>query len=281
MSEERKHALLSASSAHRWLSCPPSARLGENCADTGSTFAEEGTEAHTLGEFKIKHALGLTDNSQNPIPIMKYFNSEMDGCTTDFAVFVLELLDKAYHASPDPLLLLEQKLDYSMYAPEGFGTCDVVIIADRTLYVVDFKYGSGVLVSAEDNPQLMLYALAVLEMYDGVYDIEEVCMAIYQPRREHTSFCTKPAAELFEWAESVLKPAAALAYAGEGEFQVGEQCQFCKVRSECRACAEHNMALTKYAFRKPPLLEDDEIESILTQVDELLDWAKGIQKHVL
>jgi len=279
MTEERQHALLSASAAHRWIACPPSARIGEHKEDKSTRYADEGTEAHILGEFKVKQALGLADASQSPVPSMKYFNSEMDDYTTDYAVFVLELMEKAYQISKDPILIQEQRLDYSKYAPEGFGTCDVVIVADKTLYVADFKYGAGVLVDAENNPQLMLYALAALDTYDGIYDIEEVCMAIYQPRREHTSFCNKTADELRQWAEEVVIPAATLAYAGEGEFNVGDHCQFCRAKAECRARAEHNMALTKEAFKLPPLLDDDEIPTILSQLDELVNWANSVKEY--
>jgi len=273
------HALLSASSAERWIRCLPSARLSETKADSGSKYAAEGTEAHVLAEFKVNQCLGLTDKSQDPTATLKYFSSEMDDHTTDYAVFVLELLDKAYQACREPMLLLEEKLDYSTFAPEGYGTADALIIADYTMYVCDFKYGQGVLINAEDNAQLRLYAIAALETYGFLYDIEKVCMCVFQPRREHISMSVKSVADIYEWAETVVKPAAKLAYAGEGNFCVGDHCKFCRVRAECRARAEHNLDLTRKAFKKPDLLEDDEISELLGQLDGFISWAESVQEH--
>ena len=222
----------------------------------------------------------MADKSQDPTPTLQYFNSQMDECTTDYAVFVLELLEKAYQASADPLFLLEQKLDYSKFAPEGFGTCDCLIVADYTMYVVDFKYGAN-LVFAENNPQLMLYALAALDLYGGIYNIERVCMAIFQPRREHISMSVKSTTDLYKWAEDSLKPAAQLAFAGEGEFAVGDHCQFCKVNAQCRARYDHNMEITRQMFKQPALLEDSEIVFLLGQLDGFKSWADAVQTHAL
>ena len=277
--KERAHSPLGPSSAHRWIACPPSVKLSQLYADKSSNYAAIGTEAHMLAEYKIRHCLGLVDKSQCPIPNLKHYDAEMDDCTTDFAVYVLNLFDKAHQASRDPELLLEERLDYSTFVPEGFGTCDVVIAADYTAYVSDFKYGQGVLVSAERNPQLMLYALGLLEMYGHIYDIEQVHMSIFQPRREHISTTVLSVQEIYDWAETILKPAAQLAYRGEGECKVGDHCQFCRARAECRARAAHNMKITRQAFRLPPLLTDEEIESLLEQLDGFISWAKSIQDH--
>ena len=274
-----KHALLSASSSHRWLNCPPSARLCETYEDKGSGYAAEGTDAHTLGEYKLKRALG--NKAKDPTENLTYFNEEMDECANGYAAYILELVETAKQTCPDPQVLIEQRLDFSKYVEGGFGTGDCVVIADGTLHIVDYKHGQGVLVEAEDNPQMKLYALGALEIFDGIYDIDTVSMTIYQPRRENVSTHTVFKESLYQWAEEVLKPAAELAYAGEGKYQCGEWCQFCKAKHECRARAERNMELARYDFNLPPKLEDDEIESILARVDDLVAWASDIKEYAL
>ena len=274
-----KHALLSASSSHRWLNCPPSVRLSEHYVDQGSEYTAEGTEAHALCEYKLKTALGL--RSSNPTATLHYYCDEMEDCANGYAAFILELVATAKQTCRDPIVLIEQRLDFSRYVRDGFGTGDCVLIADGTLHVVDYKHGQGVLVEAEGNPQMMLYALGALELFDGIYDISTVSMTIYQPRRENVSTHTVFKESLYQWAEDVLRPASEQAYAGEGAFRCGDWCRFCKAKSECRVRAEENMALARYDFRKPPLLEDDEVESILAHVDELIAWASDIKEYAL
>ena len=274
-----KHALLSASSSHRWLNCPPSARLSEHYADQGSEYAAEGTEAHSLCEYKLKTALGL--KASNPTANLRYYFEEMEDCANGYAAFILELVETARQTCRDPIVLIEQRLDFSRYVRDGFGTGDCVLIADGTLHVVDYKHGQGVLVEAEGNPQMMLYALGALELFDGIYDISTVSMTIYQPRRENISTHTVFKESLYQWAEDVLRLASEQAYAGEGALRCGDWCRFCKAKSECRARAEENMALARYDFRKPPLLTDDEVESILARVDELITWATDIKEYAL
>ena len=274
-----KHALLSASSSHRWLNCPPSARLSEHYADQGSEYAAEGTEAHALCEYKLKNALGM--RAENPAATLRYYSDEMEDCANGYAAFILELVETARQTCRDPIVLIEQRLDFSRYVRDGFGTGDCVLIADGTLHVVDYKHGQGVLIEAEGNPQMMLYALGALELFDGIYDISTVSMTIYQPRRENVSTHTVFKESLYQWAEEVLRPASEQAYAGEGAFRCGDWCRFCKAKSECRARAEENMALARYDFRKPPLLTDDEVEFILARVDELIAWATGIKEYAL
>lgn len=274
-----KHALLSASSSHRWLHCPPSARLSESYEDKGSDYAAEGTDAHTLCEYKLRKALGLP--AEDPTNDLTYFNSEMDDYASGYATFVLELVEAAKRTCSDPQVLIEQRLDFSRHVENGFGTGDCVIIADGTLHIVDFKYGQGLLVQAKDNPQMMLYALGALGIFDGIYDISTVAMTIYQPRRDNISTQVVFKESLYQWADEVLKPAAELAFAGAGEFQCGEWCCFCKAKHECRARAEHNLDLAKYEFQRPPLLMDDEVEAILGQVDELVSWASDIKDYAL
>lgn len=273
------HALLSASSSHRWLHCPPSARLCEGYDDKGSNFAAEGTDAHALCEYKLRAALGM--EAKDPTEDLSWYDAEMEESTTGYAAFVMELVEEAKKNCSDPVVLIEQKLDYSRYVAEGFGTGDCVIIADGTLHIVDFKYGRGILVEAEDNPQMMLYALGALELFDCLYDIDTVSMTIFQPRRGNVSTYTLPKADLYEWADTVLAPAAELAWSGEGEYHCGEWCQFCKAKADCRERANANMELAKYEFKQPPLLTDEEVEEILGRIDELIAWASDIRDYAL
>ena len=274
-----KHALLSASSSHRWLNCPPSARLCENYDDKGSDFAAEGTDAHTLCEYKLKKALGIP--AKNPTDNLSWYSAEMEDCANGYAAFVTELVEDAKKSCPDPVVLIEQRLDYSKYVAEGFGTGDCVIIADGTLHIVDYKHGRGVLVEADENPQMKLYALGALELFDCIYDISTVSMTIYQPRRSNVSTFTVPKEELYNWADNVLIPVAELAFEGGGEYRCGEWCQFCKAKADCRKRAEANLELAKYEFRQPPLLTDEEVEEILGKLDGLTSWANDIRDYAL
>lgn len=273
------HALLSASSSHRWLHCPPSARLCEGYDDKGSNFAAEGTDAHALCEYKLRAALGM--EAKDPTEDLSWYDAEMEESANGYAAFVMELVEEAKKNCSDPVVLIEQRLDYSRYVAEGFGTGDCVIIADGTLHIVDFKYGRGILVEAEDNPQMMLYALGALELFDCLYDIDTVSMTIFQPRRGNVSTYTLSKADLYEWADTVLAPAAELAWSGEGEYHCGEWCQFCKAKADCRERANANMELAKYEFKQPPLLTDEEVEEILGRIDELIAWASDIRDYAL
>ena len=273
------HALLSASSSHRWLNCPPSARLCEGYDDKGSNFAAEGSDAHSLCEFKLRKALGM--EAKDPTEDLSWYDAEMEESASGYAAFVMELVAEAKKTCSDPVVLIEQRLDYSKYVQSGFGTGDCVLISDGTLHIVDFKYGRGVLVEAEDNPQMKLYALGALEIFDCLYDIDTVSMTIYQPRRANVSTFTLTRQELLDWAETVLVPTAELAYAGDGEYHCGEWCQFCKAKADCRERARANMELARYEFRQPPLLTDEEVEEILGKLDSLMDWASDIKDYAL
>ena len=270
-----KHALLSASSSHRWLNCNPSARLEQEFADRETEAAAEGTAAHALAEHKLRKALKMRTKK----PISKYDSDEMDAYTDGYVEFVLEQLAEAKKDCKDPLILVEQKLDFSCFVPDGFGTGDCIIIADKTLHIIDLKYGQGILVEAEGNPQMMLYALGALRLFGSLYDIETVSMTIYQPRRENVSTWSIPVDALMEWTENTLKPKAELAFKGEGEFQPGSWCTFCKAAVKCRARAEAKLQLAQYEFAMPPLLTDEEIEDILARLDDLTKWANEIQAY--
>jgi len=273
------HALLSASSSHRWLACPPSARLCESYEDKGSEYAQQGTDAHSLCQNKLEQALGI--QSEDPTENLTYYDAEMESCAESYAAYVMETVAKARETCPDPVVLVEQRLDYSRWVESGFGTGDCVIVADGTLSVIDFKYGKGLLVEAEKNPQMMCYALGALELFDALYDIDTVNMTIFQPRRENLSTYTVSRDELLRWADEVLDPAAKLAYAGEGEFKAGEHCQFCKAKATCRKRAEYNLELAKYDFEMPAHLEDAEIEAVLAKADELAAWVSDVKEYAL
>ena len=274
---ESKHALLSASSSHRWLNCNPSARLELEFAESESEAASEGTAAHALCEHKLRKALKMRSRK----PVSKYDCDEMDAHTDDYVEFVLESLEEAKRECADPLVLIEQKLDFSCYVPDGFGTGDCLIVADKRLHIIDFKYGQGVLVDAVENPQMMLYALGALRLFDSLYDVETVSMTIYQPRRENVSTWTIPVSELHEWTETTLVPKAALAFKGEGEYLPGSWCTFCRAAVKCRARAEAKLKLAQYEFALPPLLTDAEIEDILSRLDDLTKWANEICAYAL
>ena len=271
-----RHAVLSASSSHRWLNCSPSARLEQEFEDRETEAAAEGTAAHALCEHKLRRALKLQSRRK---PISRYDSDEMDMHTDSYVQFVLETLAEVRRHCADPLINIEQRLDFSCYVPDGFGTGDCIIIGDKIMHIIDFKYGQGVLVEAEHNPQMMLYALGALRLFDSLYDIEEVAMTIYQPRRENISTWTIPVSELKAWAENELVPKARLAYEGKGEYRPGPWCTFCKAAVKCRARAEEKLRLAQYEFAKPPLLTDTEIEDILGKLDDLTRWAEEIKTY--
>jgi hypothetical protein len=274
-----KHALLSASSAHKWISCPPSALLSKKFEDASSSFAQEGTDAHTLAQYKLEKLLGL--DTKDPTESLSFYNEEMNNHAENYAAFVLEQLEKAKENCADPQILIEQKLDFSKYVPEGYGHVDCLIIADGTLTVIDYKYGLGIKVSAERNPQMFCYALGGLALFDGIYDIDIIHLIIYQPRRENISEYSISKSELIKWAEEVLAPTAQLAIKGEGEYKAGEHCQFCKAKATCRKRAEYNLELVKYDFEVPATLDNDEIAAILTKADELVSWANDVKEYAL
>lgn len=275
----KAHAILSASSSHRWLNCPPSARLCETYEDKGSNYAAEGTDAHSLCEYKLRKALGMgaVDSSEH----LTWYNEEMEDCANGYATYIMELVESAKETCADPVVLIEQRVDFSRWVEQGFGTSDAVIIADGTLRVIDYKHGLGVLVGADNNPQMMCYALGALELFDAIYDIDSVAMTVYQPRRQNVSTFEMSKDDLYRWAEEVLKPTAELAFAGDGNFLCGEWCGFCKAKHECRARAEANLLLAQYDFKLPPLLEDSEIEVILSRADQLVSWVNDIKEYAL
>lgn len=274
-----KHAILSASSSHRWIACPPSALECAKLPDASSEFAKQGTDAHRLSEYKLKKSLG--EKVHNPQKRLAYFDEEMDESSNDYAQFVMEKLATAKERCKDPMVMVEQHLDFSRWVPEGFGTGDCLIVSDDTLVIIDYKYGFGVLVEAEKNPQMMCYALGALELFDGIYDIKNVEMTIFQPRRDNVSTYVISKNDLLSWAEEVLRPVAELAAKGEGEYRAGDHCRFCKIKATCRKRAEYNLEMAKYDFAMPSKLEDGEVEVILEKVDEMVAWANDVKEYAL
>lgn len=266
------HALLSPSSANRWIHCPPSVLLEEQFEDTTTQAAEEGTVAHSFCEYKLNKAL-LRKATR---PTSDYDCDEMQRHTDSYVDFVLEQLELAKHSCKDPLVLVEQRVDFSAYVKDGFGTADCLIVADDMLHVIDFKYGQGVLVDAYENPQMKCYALGALSMYEDLYAIQEIRMTIFQPRRDNVSTFKTNVSALKTWAEEVLKPSAELALTGEGDYDVGEWCRFCKARAFCRKRAEENLKLAEKEFKEPSLLTDSEITELLQVIPNLTKWANDV-----
>lgn len=283
----REHAILSASGAHRWLNCTPSARLEEPVPDTSSIYSEEGTLAHDLAELELKRILKEVDEKSyskqlKAIKDHELFSQEMIGYIDQFANYVMEQYMEAKERSPDAVIFLEQRLDFSRWVPEGFGTGDCTIISDKVMEIIDFKYGKGVEVEAEDNVQMMLYALGALDTYGYIYDIDIVRMTVHQPRIDNVSTWELEVEELLGWAHNVLQPKAKVAWAGEGEAVPGDWCRFCKVKNRCRARAEVAVSIpSDFDYKDPNLLTVDEIAELLNKVGQIESWAKDISTYAL
>ncbi len=281
--QQSAHALLSASSASTWLNCPPSARLGETLPDTASEYAAEGSLAHEAAELVMRKYLEpmgvkafnnrLKKLKENPL-----WQDEMLEHANTYKEFISELYMKY---ADKPTAGIEKRLDFSHIAPEGFGTSDLVMIGGDTLCVVDYKYGKGVSVSAENNPQMMLYALGAHALYGLFYQIEKVVMAIVQPRIGSITSFEMPLESLLAWGE-YAKPIAQIAFEGKGEFKDGDHCRFCRARSLCRARADANLALERdYQKKLPELLTLEEISEIIARVDGLVKWANEVKDFAL
>lgn len=278
--KERDHALLSASGASRWMNCNPSARLEELFPETTSEYAEEGTLAHEISELKLtKYTSPMGARTYNSrlkkLKANKLYKQEMDAYTDAYLEHIKELMmsfDKPAVAS------IEKKVDFSAYVPEGFGTCDFVTVYGKTLYVRDLKYGKGVPVFAENNPQLMLYSLGAYLEYSLFDDIETVNTGIVQPRLDSISVWEISAEELVEWAEKEVKPNAERAFNAEGNFVPG-QCTFCRAKAVCRARAEMNMELETDMKLKGNILSNAEMGEILKRAQDVVKWVKDIENY--
>lgn len=283
-----KHALLSASGSSRWLECTPSAHLELQFPKKSSCYADEGTAAHELCELAARYWLGEIseadyENKLADLSKGEYYNAEMQECAVDYGRFISETVKNTRAVCPDAIVELEVKsLDFSDWAPEGFGTGDCIIVADDLLEVIDFKYGKGVCVEAENNPQMRLYALGAIKLYGELYDIKRVRMSIIQPRiNREPSTSEITVEELLDWAENYVKPRAALAFAGEGEFNPSENtCRFCRAKEQCKARYEQNLKL----FDEAPntlLITADEAGAILEKAADIKAWLKDLENLVM
>ena len=305
------HAILSASSSKRWLNCTPSARLEQNFPNESSVYAEEGTAAHALGEYKLHKYL----HERVQRPTSEFDSEEMEGNTDIYAEFIINQIERIKETCPHPLVMVEERLDYSYLVPDGFGTGDCVVIADGTLYVNDYKNGKGVFVSCDHNPQMMLYALGAYHAYGYLYDIQKVSMTIIQPRLENISTFECTVDELLDWGESYVRPRAKLAFEGKGEQVPGDWCRFCRARCACKACAQEALALVKEefldlgagvledeqgnecpeetdatasfdpdtsapTFKSPALLSKTDIEQMLPTLNRIESWIEAIFAYV-
>lgn len=300
-----QHALLSASSSKQWLHCPPSARLQENFPNESSVYAEEGTWAHELCEYKVKKYL----HRRMKRPQSDFLTEEIDALTDVYAEFVISTIEEMKRDHGTVLALVEEKLDYSHIAPSGFGTGDMVMLAPGVLHIADFKTGSGVFVDADHNSQMMLYALGAIHAYDYLFDIQTVSMTIVQPRLENISTFTCTKQDLLDWAESI-RPTAQMAFEGKGEQHPGDWCKFCRAKHVCRARAEEALALAKAefldldsgalaeemettdatapynadreapVFKSPALISQQEIETILPTLNRISDWITAVFAYV-
>ena len=277
----RAHAALSASSSHRWLMCPPSVKLSEQFEDKPSVYAEEGTFLHELSEMKLHRYLGDVPPEVLEAQYAEhrgndFYSDEAENVTDEYVDFCIETIESVRASCPDPLILVEHRLDFSEYVPDGFGTGDLVIVADGVLEIADFKGGRGVRVEADHNSQLMLYGLGALLEFDPLYDIKTVRMTIVQPRLNNISTYETTAEELVRWAKTEVRPKALLAAKGEGEFCAGEWCRFCKARYTCRKRSEYHMRLAERDFKQPDLLTDEEILDILPVAESLNNWVQDL-----
>lgn len=278
------HAKLSASGSHIWLNCTPAIRMSEGIPDKQTAFTQEGTIAHRLAELKISRRLGDMSGPEFTREVEKvnsseYYSEEMETYIQNYVDWIEEIYNGVKERSADFELLTEQRLDFSSWVPGGFGTGDVVIIADGTLTVIDLKYGKGVPVDAVRNPQLMLYGLGAYDAFSLSNDIQRIRMIINQPRLDSISEYELPVEELLQWGEETVKPRAEMAMKGEGEAKPGDWCRFCKCRAICRARAEEALEIARYEFKDPPLLEEDEISDILGKVGRIQSWISDVKDY--
>lgn len=279
-----KHARCSASAAYRWINCPGSVALSDQCQDPGSSnYADEGTLAHTVAELKLRHEIGeLTDleYQEQRIALQEnaYYTGEMEEATDFYVEVVLESLAAAGDGAE---LMIEQQLDLSKWIPEGFGTSDAVIIGGGMIQAIDLKYGKGVKVEAKNNPQLRLYGLGAANLFGSLYDFDTVRTTIVQPRLDHVDSETSLLKELLLWGEEEVAPRAIMAMEGSDYFVAGDWCRFCPAKARCRKRAEFNLELARMEFQRPPLLSDEEIGEVLTKAEHLKKWAEEVSEYAL
>lgn len=280
---ERDHALLSPSGAHRWLPCTPSARLEATLPDTETEATKKGTLAHEIAELKLQKIFsGLPTRSFNA-SLKKFKAQELyEPIMDDHTDAYVDYIQSIVHAFPSPpFVAIERRVDISDYVPESFGSSDCIIIGAGRMHVIDYKNGQGVAVAAENNPQMQLYALGALKAFSLLFPIEEVHLAIVQPKVwDQPSEWSLPVADLLAWGESI-KPIAQRAFAGDGDYVVGEHCGFCRAKATCRARVEHMLDAGSKAPIKPPLISWDEVGDVLKRADGIVKWYEAIKKAAL
>ena len=283
--EERAHALLSASSAHRWLNCTSSAKLEEQFPDTSSEAAQEGTIAHELAELKVRHYFHPVDFGRqkftrrvNKLKKEELWQNEMDGYTEEYLDYIKVL---ANGLASKPGAVIEQKFYYDAWAPGGFGTADCILIHGDTIHIIDFKYGKGVPVSAEKNPQMMLYALGAYDTYKLLYPIQNIKMTIIQPRLDSVSEWGCTLEELLEFGKYV-KERAVLAIDGKGDFAPDvSTCRFCRAKAQCRARSDYNVNQAFDLGELPPLITHAEAGERLARLADVAKYQKDLQEWAL
>ena len=268
------HAILSASASSRWLRCTPSARLERKFPDASSPYALEGSRAHERAEYFLNRFLKTGDSN-----VLIREDVEMNDAVQIYVNICVEKINEARTASPDAQIKVEQRLDFSRWVPEGFGTGDMVMVSDKYFEIVDLKYGKGVPVSAINNSQMRLYALGMYEAFGYLYGADEVRMTIVQPRLDSVSTETISVDDLLTWGEEVKKKAK-IAFAGKGEFCAGNHCRFCKARNTCRAHAEYELKNVKEDLQTAEL-EDFEISDILLRAKNIKTWLDGLESYAL
>ena len=277
------HALLGPSSAARWIACPPSVKLGEQFEDVESEYAKEGSLAHEIAELKVRKLIdpGLTSRkftaAMKKLKDKELYREEMQGYTDEYVEFIQEQM---YSHLVTPHIAVEQRVDFSQYVPDGFGTADCILIANDTLHIIDFKYGKGVPVSVENNAQLLLYALGAYLAYEMIFPIEHIKMSIVQPRLSNIDTWECSLDYLLEFAK-IAQEKAAMALKGEGDFNCGEHCKFCKAKAVCRERANANLELAKYEFKAADQLTLEEIGQILEKAKDLAKWADDLKDYAL
>lgn len=274
------HATLSPSAAGRWLVCTPSVRLEQQFPNKSSSYADEGTLAHAVGECILRELAGFISPAEAEKILAvhmtnQYYSKELHDYAEGYAYYVWAQCKAGTH------LFVEQRLDMTDYVEDGFGTGDAIVVGNNVLHLTDLKYGKGVPVYAEDNPQLKLYALGAYKEFSHIFDVDVIEITIYQPRLDNISVWEITVKDLLDWAENYLKPRAAMAYAGEGEFAPGRACLFCRGKAVCRALADYNMKLAQMEFRNPDLLTDEEVTEILEKRDGFKKWIDAVADYVL
>lgn len=284
---DRDHAILSPSSAKRWINCTPSALLAEAAGSKSSVYAEEGTLAHEIAEYAltqylngaydpiIDEELPVTDEHlKNPL-----FSIDVANYIRDYCEYVIGENYEMQKQDGLSEMFLERKVDITDYAPDSFGSVDVTIVSDKTIHIIDLKFGAGVKVTADHNEQMMMYALGALKDLGALRDITNIRMTIAQVRLDHYDTFEMSKGELLDWAEKVLKPAGKAAIQGEGKQVIGSWCGFCPVKAQCRA--QRDAILADFDEKPEPLLlSDEEIVDLIGKIDTYKSWIESVNKYV-